>query len=64
MIVGISVPLLDKYMALHSKYLQDENYKERLEEIELTGGRFWKTDIAKKSSLRKQRGAKHEIFKM
>ena len=58
MIVGISVPLLDKYMALHSKYLQDENYKERLEEIELTGGRFWKTDIAKKKLTSKTKRSK------
>lgn len=48
MIVGISVTLLNKYLALHSKYIKDERYKERLEEIEQTGGRFWKTDIAKK----------------
>jgi len=58
MIVGISVPLLNKYMALHSKYLKDESYKERLEEIELTGGRFWKTDIAKKKLTSKTKRSK------
>ena len=48
MIVGISIPLLNKYLDLHEKYLLDSRYKERLTEIEETGGRFWKTDIAKK----------------
>lgn len=48
MIVGISIPLLNKYLDLHEKYLKDPRYKERLAEIEETGGRFWKTDIAKK----------------
>jgi len=48
MIVGISVPLLNKYLDLHAKYLKDSMYKARLEEIEATGGQFWKTDIAKK----------------
>lgn len=48
MIVGISVPLLNKYLDLHEKYLRSPTYKARIEEIEETGGRFWKTDIAKK----------------
>lgn len=48
MVVGISISLLNKYLSLHEKYYKDKRYKERLEEIELTGGRYWKTDIAKK----------------
>lgn len=58
MIVGISVPLLNKYMALHAKYIKDDLYKIRLEEIELTGGRFWKTDIAKKKHTSKAKRSK------
>jgi DNA-binding CsgD family transcriptional regulator len=55
MVVGISVPLLNKYLNLHEKYKKDPRYKARLEEIEETGGRFWKTDIAKKKPTSKTR---------
>jgi hypothetical protein len=40
---------------LHEKYKKDPRYKARLEEIEETGGRFWKTDIAKKKPTSKTR---------
>lgn len=56
MIVGISVSLLNKYLDLHEKYLKDPRYKERLVEIEETGGRFWETEVAKKKPTSNKMG--------
>ena len=48
MIVGISNPLLTKYLELHQTFIKDKAYSARLQEIEETGAQFWDTEIAKK----------------
>jgi len=51
MIVGISLPLLNKYLDLHQRFLKDSQYAPRLKEIEEMGSKFWDTEIAKKKPI-------------
>jgi hypothetical protein len=48
LVVGVSVPLVNRYMAVKDKYLKTQAYKERIDEIEKEGTRFWEYQDGKK----------------
>jgi len=48
LVVGVSVPLVNRYMAVKDKYLKAPAYRERIAEIEAEGTRFWEYQDGKK----------------
>jgi DNA-binding CsgD family transcriptional regulator len=50
MVVGVSVALVNRYLALRDKFIKTEGYKERIGEIEDDGARFWEYQDGKKKS--------------
>lgn len=48
LVVGVSVPLVNKYLATKDKYLKTHAYQERIAEIEAEGTRFWEYQDGKK----------------
>jgi len=48
MVVGVSVTLVNRYLALRDRYRNTKNYRERLEEIERVGSCFWQAQDSKK----------------
>lgn len=55
MVVGVSVALVNKYFALKNKYMKTKAYRERLQEIEEVGSKFWEYQDSKKKPGRTQR---------
>lgn len=56
LIVGVSVPLVNKYLNLSHKLFNTVSYQQRLEEIMEVGSRFWYThDLKKTAGLKKRR---------
>jgi hypothetical protein len=56
MIIGISVPLVNKYLELKEKYWKKKEYRVRMEEIEKKGSKWWENyDSKKKPGQRKRR---------
>lgn len=55
MIVGVSVALVNRYLALRDRFIRTDGYKERIAEIEEEGGRFWEYQDGKKKSGRTKR---------
>ena len=50
MVVGVSVPLVNRYLALRDRFITTEGYKERIAEIEDEGSHFWEYQDGKKKS--------------
>jgi len=48
LVVGVTVALVNKYLALRDRYWNTEAYRERLSEIEQVGTRFWACQDSKK----------------
>jgi hypothetical protein len=55
LVVGVSVPAVNRYLGLKEKYWNTPQYRERLEEIETVGSQFWVYQDAKKKPGRKPR---------
>lgn len=55
LVVGVTVALVNKYLALRDQYWNTEPYRERLSEIEEVGTRFWACQDSKKKSGRTAR---------
>ena len=58
MIVGVSVPLVNKYLELSNKLFNTISYQERLAEIMEVGSRFWYSQDLKKMAGHKKRRSK------
>jgi hypothetical protein len=58
MVLGISVPLVTRYMSLRDEYKNKNCYKERIEEIERVGSIFWESSDSKKKNGRRKRRVK------
>lgn len=58
LVVGVSVALVNKYLALRDRYWKTESYRERLSEIDQVGTRFWACQDSKKKSGRTARRSK------
>ena len=56
MVVGVSVPLVDKCLAIHNARVLGAKYKERLEDIERRGSAYWEAQDNKKKPGRAGRG--------
>lgn len=50
MVVGVSVALVGRYLALRDRFITTEGYKERIAEIEDEGSHFWEYQDGKKKS--------------
>lgn len=48
LVVGVSVPLVNRYLAVKDTYLKTPAYHERIAEIEAEGTRFWEYQDGKK----------------
>lgn len=55
LVVGISVPLVNKYLELSTELFNTKTYQERLKEIMEVGGRFWYCQDLKKTAGHKER---------
>lgn len=53
MVVGVSVPLVNRYLELKDRLFKTKEYQERIEEIERKGSQWWDAQDAKKKSGRK-----------
>jgi len=58
LVVGVSVPLVDKYMTLKDTYMKTAAYQSRIAEIEEVGTQFWDTVDGKKSPGQKKKVGK------
>jgi hypothetical protein len=58
MIVGVSVALVNRYLALRDRFINTDGYKERIAEIEDEGSRYWEYQDGKKKYGRTRRGIK------
>jgi hypothetical protein len=61
LVIGVTVALVNKYLALRDRYWNTEAYRERLSEIEQVGTRFWVCQDSKKS-LGGQQGGANESY--
>jgi DNA-binding CsgD family transcriptional regulator len=58
LVVGVTVALVNKYLALRDRYWNTPSYRERLTEIEEVGTRFWVCQDSKKKPGRTARRRK------
>lgn len=55
LVIGVSVSLVNRYMAVKDKYLKTPAYRERIAEIEEVGIRYWENQDGKKKSGPRER---------
>jgi phosphatidylserine/phosphatidylglycerophosphate/cardiolipin synthase-like enzyme len=60
LVVGVSVALVNRYLAIKDKYLKTPAYQERIAEIEAQGTRFWEYQDGKKNLGRREGGANED----